>query len=591
MKKIYSLLLMLLMAVMSVNTAKAEYIAQGDGWYVYHNYSVTDGHRYSLTISDLQHFRDYASSTDVAWAAYSDQITAIDFQGAMGTPSYIGLNMFANMPNLEWVTGSQASPTRIGINAFRNCPKLEVVSFGSECTSVGEKAFENCSNLETFNLSIKGSIGNYAFQGCYALENAPCYYCTSVGDYAFANCSKLNYAHFENCTSIGNHAFEGCEKLILGGLDKCTSIGEAAFKNCENLGGIKAEKCQTIGKNAFKECQLSSVILGSAIQSIGDYAFDYGIRDNGWIQIDRNTPPTLGTNVFNQVFCSTVLLLYPEGASAAWNVAPWNDFKLPDYNVTPNVCLFAVQDFNANTLTFYYGDMNQVDNAIDNWNVYAITSVITKIIIDPSVANAPLTTLKEMFYNFTKVTEIEGFEYFNTQSVTSMESMFSNCNALETIDLSRLNTSNVTNMSMMFSFCRNLQSLDLTRIDMSKVTDVSGMFYGSSELTTIYCDDDWSTNSTISNSDMLFTNCRNLVGGNGTAWDANYVDKSYARPDGDNDQPGYFTRTIVIPEIPNTEGIDNVQSDKVQGTKVIRDGMLLIERNGKTYNAQGVEVR
>ena len=39
------------------------------------------------------------------------------------------------------------------------------------------------------------------------------------------------------------------------------------------------------------------------------------------------------------------------------------------------------------------------------------------------------------------------------------------------------------------------------------------------------------------------------------------------------------------------EAIDNVQSDKVQSTKVLRDGVLLIERNGKVYNATGVEVK
>ena len=38
-------------------------------------------------------------------------------------------------------------------------------------------------------------------------------------------------------------------------------------------------------------------------------------------------------------------------------------------------------------------------------------------------------------------------------------------------------------------------------------------------------------------------------------------------------------------------GIKNVESDKVQSTKVLRDGMLLIERAGKTYNMMGTEVR
>ena len=40
-----------------------------------------------------------------------------------------------------------------------------------------------------------------------------------------------------------------------------------------------------------------------------------------------------------------------------------------------------------------------------------------------------------------------------------------------------------------------------------------------------------------------------------------------------------------------SQSISKVQRGDVQCTKVIRDGQLLIECNGKTYNAQGAEVR
>ena len=40
-----------------------------------------------------------------------------------------------------------------------------------------------------------------------------------------------------------------------------------------------------------------------------------------------------------------------------------------------------------------------------------------------------------------------------------------------------------------------------------------------------------------------------------------------------------------------TTGLWNVQSDKVQSTKVMKDGVLLIERNGKWYNTLGAEVK
>ena len=42
---------------------------------------------------------------------------------------------------------------------------------------------------------------------------------------------------------------------------------------------------------------------------------------------------------------------------------------------------------------------------------------------------------------------------------------------------------------------------------------------------------------------------------------------------------------------PIGEGIEDVQRDKGQSTKVIRNGILYIERNGKFYNALGAEIR
>ncbi len=35
---------------------------------------------------------------------------------------------------------------------------------------------------------------------------------------------------------------------------------------------------------------------------------------------------------------------------------------------------------------------------------------------------------------------------------------------------------------------------------------------------------------------------------------------------------------------------DELQSDKVQSTKVLRNGQLLIERNGRIYDAQGKQI-
>ena len=63
---------------------------------------------------------------------------------------------------------------------------------------------------------------------------------------------------------------------------------------------------------------------------------------------------------------------------------------------------------------------------------------------------------------------------FNNANVTSMESMFSDCSSLTSIDLSGFNTSNVTNMEEMFFYCESLTTT--INIMSTSVTNYSDMF-------------------------------------------------------------------------------------------------------------------
>ena len=69
------------------------------------------------------------------------------------------------------------------------------------------------------------------------------------------------------------------------------------------------------------------------------------------------------------------------------------------------------------------------------------------------------------------------------------------------------------------------------------------MFEDSSSLTTIYVSDRFVTSSVITNNyypENTFLGCTSLVGGNGTHYDSNHVDHTYARIDAPG-TPGYFT--------------------------------------------------
>jgi surface protein len=117
--------------------------------------------------------------------------------------------------------------------------------------------------------------------------------------------------------------------------------------------------------------------------------------------------------------------------------------------------------------------------------------------------------------------------------------MFNNCSGLTSLNLSNFDTSKVTTMSEMFYSCRGLTSLDLSKFDTTNVTSMSSMFHSCSGLTTIYVSDGWSTDKVTSSSNMFY-GCSKLVGGNGTAYNSSYQDKTYARID-TAETPGYLT--------------------------------------------------
>jgi hypothetical protein len=43
--------------------------------------------------------------------------------------------------------------------------------------------------------------------------------------------------------------------------------------------------------------------------------------------------------------------------------------------------------------------------------------------------------------------------------------------------------------------------------------------------------------------------------------------------------------------VDNTESIDQIQGNELQSAKVLKDGQLLIQRAGKFYTVQGIEVK
>ena len=176
------------------------------------------------------------------------------------------------------------------------------------------------------------------------------------------------------------------------------------------------------------------------------------------------------------------------------------------------------------TLTFYFDnqrssrtgttyDLNEGDIE-PYWFTDGTESSVTKVVFNSSFADARPTTTFRWFHAMGNLESITGLRYLNTSEVTNMITMLNGCSSLTSLDLSGFNT--------------------------SKVTKMIGMFYRCTNLRTIYVGSGWST-AAVTDSNDMFRSCSSLVGGQGTTYDVNHLDVSYARIDGGPSNPGYFT--------------------------------------------------
>lgn len=133
--------------------------------------------------------------------------------------------------------------------------------------------------------------------------------------------------------------------------------------------------------------------------------------------------------------------------------------------------------------------------------------------------------------------------FASCSSITSTAYWFAGLTHLETfVGLQYLNTSNVTNMQGMFWVCEALTSLDLSGFNTLNVTNMSNMFTRCSRLRTIKVSSGWSTSNILASGGLeVFEGCTSLVGGQGTTYDSNHTDYTYARMDGGASSPGYLT--------------------------------------------------
>ena len=148
------------------------------------------------------------------------------------------------------------------------------------------------------------------------------------------DCSEVNIP--EGVTSLGGDCFRDCTSLTSITLpESVISLGTYCFYRCSYLNSINIPESVTIlGDRCFRNCYaLASITLPESVISLGDYCF-YNCSSLTSIIIPENVtilgvscfqncsfitiatvlpaiPPTLGTNVFNNVHTSFSIKVRP----------------------------------------------------------------------------------------------------------------------------------------------------------------------------------------------------------------------------------------------------------------------------------------
>ncbi len=472
--------------------------------------------------------------------------------------------------------------------------------------SYGDKAYDlnEGNNLPGWNGIT--TVETVVFDKSFATARPVSTYNWFGGFNKLAKIKGLQYLNTSEVTTM-NGMFGGCKSITNLDLShfntsKVTNM-EAMFNTCHKLKEINLRGFDTSNVTSMQIMFLGCVALETLnLESFNTSSATSMAMMFSGCKMLRTIYVGDGWSVTNAssfaMFADCVNLTGGEGTTYDDNHTAADYAHIDGLNGKPGYLTvaphaYAVLSDDGKTLTFYcdgnkdsYGenayDLNE-ENCTPGWIDYSNPDKIQKVVFTSSFQNARPVSTYDWFYNQPSLTEIVDIQYLNTSEVENMSRMFFMCSGLKELDLSGFDTQNVTDMSLMFDGCKGLTSLNLSSFDTqnvsnlehmfvscenlkildlrsfntSNVINMNSMFYYCDKLKTIAVGTNWNT-ANVESSDNMFTSCLSIVGGAGTTYNINKVDKAYAHIDGGESAPGYLSATL-----PEAYAVYNRSSDNV----------------------------
>ena len=408
-----------------------------------------------------------------------EELESISLKGVDTSRVTSMMSMFYNdkkLTNLDLSNWDTSNVTNMN-NVFSSCSKLETVNF---------------KNWDTSNVTDMSSL----FWGCSSL--------TSL---------DLSYFRTGNVTNMGS-MFANDNNLLALDMSNFdfTKYHPTNFFSC--LGFSSSSK--------LKRLKMDNVVFNTTMDSF------YNAIGGSIEEISLENVNT--TNVINM------------------------DKVFDDCSKLKNI---DVSDFNTSNVTtmegVFRGCRTLTEINLSNWNTSSVERFYGILGGGDSLEEVDLSNFDFSHYSTSNLMSnlfslstsgyatrnVKKLKMDNVKFNSNMSNSFYNLTNLEELSLRNADTSMVTNMNNMFLQSSKLKVLDLSSFDTSRVTNMSGMFERMDDLEKIYVGNGFSVNG-VSQDGNMFYNSTKLVGGNGTEYDENHVDKTYARIDASG-TPGYFS--------------------------------------------------
>ena len=229
--------------------------------------------------------------TNLTWTyVESTHTLTISGSGAMTDyNNYSSLAPWNTYKNEMTTVVIESGATTVGQYAFYQCTALTSIDIPAGVTAIEYNAFDSCTGLISINLpNTLTSIYNSAFKNCTAL--------TSIT--IPANVNYIKSSAFDNCSALTSISVDA-NNTVYNSRDNCNAIIQTANKGllvgCRNT--VIPNGVTTIGDEAFYgRTNLSSIEIPNTVKTIGTSTFAY------CTDLEFVTIPSSVTKIYGSAF-------------------------------------------------------------------------------------------------------------------------------------------------------------------------------------------------------------------------------------------------------------------------------------------------